>query len=317
DPRITHWSLIGDQIVYHLWLRLLDHSFVQVVILYKRGSGNYHWYGPVKNPSILSGFSRNRSANQFGEFEGVYDKYVSRRVSIDGFRVHIPININAFLRQSRSQYTMCNMSRAMIFFQNHGKDLSPKAKKFYDSSKKLITKAKKVLDDLMIPFWISSGTCLGWFRQCGIIPYSNDVDIGIMADDYKPVLINAMKRNGFSLKFIFGKLNDSYELSFMYGEIKLDIFFFYKEKSYYWNGGTQARTGLKFKYIFPKFTLCWTEFLNLMIRVPCDTQVYLEANYGINWFTPIKTWDWKESPPNVIKNGQWDRHEWSKVIQLF
>ena len=47
---------------------------------------------------------------------------------------------------------------------------------------------------------------IGWFRQCDVIPYSGDVDIGIMADDFKTDLIDAMKRVGFSLKFIFGKV---------------------------------------------------------------------------------------------------------------
>jgi hypothetical protein len=44
-------------------------------------------------------------------------------------------------------------------------------------------------------------------------------------------------------------VEDSFELSFRTSEekVKLDIFFFYEEKDYMWNGGTQARTGKKFK----------------------------------------------------------------------
>jgi hypothetical protein len=33
----------------------------------------------------------------------------------------------------------------------------------------------------------------------------------------------------------------------MYGDVKLDIFFFYEEEDHMWNGGTQASTGQKFK----------------------------------------------------------------------
>jgi len=44
------------------------------------------------------------------------------------------------------------------------------------------------------------------------------------------------------------QVEDSFELSFSGQEdIKLDIFFFYEEADYMWNGGTQARTGRKFK----------------------------------------------------------------------
>ena len=43
------------------------------------------------------------------------------------------------------------------------------------------------------------------------------------------------------------QVSDSFELSFQGGDTKLDVFFFYEEESYMWNGGTQARTGKKFK----------------------------------------------------------------------
>ena len=71
------------------------------------------------------------------------------------------------------------------------------------------------------------------------------------------------------------------------------------------------------RYIFPKFTLCWTEFLLMKVRIPCETESYIMANYGRNWQIPIKEWNWKESPPNVRDNGQWDEKDWDEVIQLF
>ena len=40
---------------------------------------------------------------------------------------------------------------------------------------------------------------------------------------------------------------DSFELSFQGGDVKLDMFFFYEESDHMWNGGTQARTGNKYK----------------------------------------------------------------------
>jgi len=45
----------------------------------------------------------------------------------------------------------------------------------------------------------------------------------------------------------FLQVEDSFELSFVGEDVKLDIFFFYEEADYMWNGGTQARTGKKFK----------------------------------------------------------------------
>jgi hypothetical protein len=72
-----------------------------------------------------------------------------------------------------------------------------------------------------------------------------------------------------------------------------------------------------FRYLFPRFTLCWTEFLELKVRVPCETQAYIEANYGSDWFTPVTHWDWKSSPPNVRENGEWPAEEWAEVIRVY
>jgi hypothetical protein len=71
------------------------------------------------------------------------------------------------------------------------------------------------------------------------------------------------------------------------------------------------------RYIFPRFTLCWTEFLELKVRVPCETQAYIEANYGSDWFTPVTHWDWKSSPPNVRENGEWPAEEWAEVMRVY
>ena len=71
------------------------------------------------------------------------------------------------------------------------------------------------------------------------------------------------------------------------------------------------------RYIFPKFTLCWSSFLDMRVRVPCDTLTYIQANYGSGWYQPVKQWHWRRSPPNLRENGVWPKDEWDDVIQLF
>lgn len=46
----------------------------------------------------------------------------------------------------------------------------------------------------------------GWFRQCSIISYSRDVDIGIFVVDFRPDIITAFRDAGLSLKHKFGKV---------------------------------------------------------------------------------------------------------------
>lgn len=47
---------------------------------------------------------------------------------------------------------------------------------------------------------------LGWFRQCDIIPYSKDVDIGIRIKDYREEMVTALENNGLHLIQLFGKV---------------------------------------------------------------------------------------------------------------
>lgn len=56
---------------------------------------------------------------------------------------------------------------------------------------------------------ISFPPALGWFRQCGVISYSRDVDIGILVVDYRSDIIAAFRDAGLSLKHKFGKVKHS------------------------------------------------------------------------------------------------------------
>lgn len=74
---------------------------------------------------------------------------------------------------------------------------------------------------------------------------------------------------------------------------------------------------LPLRYIFPRFSLCWAELLELKVRVPCETLDYVMANYGSTWSVPVRNWDWKSSPSNVLENGVWPPAEWAELIQVY
>ncbi len=246
------------------------------------------------------------------------------RTTIDGLPLYLPLPADPFLVPPPSRrFLECNLKRAGDFYAAYPREDTAQAAAFRAKATALLTKVRHLLEDqLRIPFWLSSGTLLGYYRQCDYIVYSGDVDIGVWAEDFRPELVEAFSTANLPLIHWFGRPNDSLELSFVNGaggDLKLDIFFFYRNSSKngtYWNGGTQARTGLKFRYDFPPFSLCWTEFVGLLLRVPCETERYLEANYGKDWATPVRGWDWKSSPPNVRPNGQWQPHEWPETIRL-
>lgn len=285
-----------------------EYVVVELLIFYDRKS--YLWHGPLQGDSM----------RKLAKFSEAFSRLSVKNEVIDGVNVRVPAEPHKLLfEQNQSHFIGCNLTNAQRFYSKYGRDVSPDALLFKKKALQVLSIVVEVLDHLGVRFWLSSGTCLGWFRQCDIIPHSKDVDIGIWIKDYNPLLVSEFKKNGLPLKHRFGQVDDSFELSFKNEDyfVKLDIFFFYEEKDSMWNGGTQAKTGRKFKYIFPKFTLCWTEFLKLKVRIPCETETYVRANYGDDWHAPIKEWNWKESPPNVQENGRWDEKEWDEVIQLF
>ncbi|CAL1293505.1 unnamed protein product [Larinioides sclopetarius] len=297
-----------------------DHTTIHVSVFYERPA-KFWWTGGYypsdKELHDLYELGIRNEDFQMISKAAAFDKVEIHSAAIGKVKIFVPVQQEIFLNYpENTHFIECNYSLSRHFHEKFGRDESDEAEVFRSKAFKLLSKAKMLLDRLKVPFWLSSGTCLGFFRECGFISYSKDVDIGIWIKDYKPEIISAFSTHDIPLTHSFGKVEDSFELSFRDNDLKLDIFFFYDEETYVWNGGTQARTGKKFKYVFPKFQLCWTEFLEMKVRVPCQTEEYIKANYGPKWFEPVKVWDWKSSPPNVLENGQWPFEEWPEVIQL-
>ncbi|KAM4527523.1 ribitol-5-phosphate transferase FKTN isoform 3-T3 [Odontesthes bonariensis] len=317
DPRLAGLdTLSGQDIPLHVLLRLHGHV-IHVVFLYER-SGNYLWHGALRLRATMDrGFAPFRLLD-YGRHAGAYDRPELVLTVLDGLDVRVPRNISRFVGQQRgARFLECHHHGARNFLQLYPDDSSAAAVEFRRKVKALLHLAARTLAGLDVPFWLSSGTCLGWFRQCGVISYSRDVDIGVFIADFRSDIIAAFADAGLSLKHKFGKVADSLELSFLSGDVKLDVFFFYEDGDVLWNGGTQARSGRKFKYVFPRFSLCWAELLELKVRVPCETLDYVTANYGPAWSVPVRTWDWKSSPSNVQENGVWPPDEWAELIQVY
>jgi hypothetical protein len=298
-----------------------------IVIFYERGTDQYLWHSHT-DPHLMTGFRQSHPNIQpeeetaiqvhFPVTAGAYHRFDLTTVVVQDILFHAPRDVASFLQdQSTSQFIECNSMQSRRYYQKYPMELTGEEAVFFVQAQQLLALGKKVLDSVGMRFWLSSGTCLGWFRQCSFIPYSQDVDFGVWIKDYDERLVQAMLDHGLTLKHRFGKVSDGFELSFVYFGLKLDLFFFYEENDHMWNGGTQAKSGKKFKYTFPKFTLCWTELVGLKVRVPCNTLSYIEANYGPDWAEPVREWDWKSSPYNVKEVGVWPERDWPEVIQVF
>ena len=87
-------------------------------------------------------------------------------VKLDGVTLAVPQSPARFLSQlSQSRYIPCNETRAKEFVTTYPQNTNERdqvmALLFKKRVRHLLAMTKQILDELHIPFWISSGTCLG------------------------------------------------------------------------------------------------------------------------------------------------------------
>ena len=188
---------------------------------------------------------------------------------------------------------------------------------FYSSDDKqriysiMLRKISKVFSDLNIPFFLSSGTCLGYYRENKFIDYDYDIDIGVFYEDYTPKILDKLKEYGFKIYRFSGNIDDGCEFSFYYPntiigkKAKLDLFIHYKnENKIYWTAFAKKKNNMKIKYQVPRFTLKEADFMGVPVYIPSPTREYIESHYGKDWYKPKKPgidYHFYESPTSIVK----------------
>ena len=98
---------------------------------------------------------------------------------------------------------------------------------------------------------------LGWFRDCGIIPHTADVDFGIFIEDYEPIIKKAFLGNRkLWLRSSLGLQEEGFELQLSNGFFSYDNFFLYKtNETHMWSG--YHGTIRLYKYLVLAFILMY------------------------------------------------------------
>ncbi|AWP14799.1 putative fukutin isoform 7 [Scophthalmus maximus] len=161
DPRLASLdTLSGEEIPLHFLLRLNGHV-IQVVFLYER-SGNYLWHGALRLRAHADRSFAPFKMLDYGRHAGVYDRPQLVLTVLDGLDVQVPHNISRFLSEQRhARFLECRYRDAHNFLQLFPDDSSAAAVDFRRKAKSLLHVAARTLALLDIPFWLSSGTCLG------------------------------------------------------------------------------------------------------------------------------------------------------------
>ena len=138
---------------------------------------------------------------------------------------------------NHSEFIECNQELARLNLAKLGPKHNQDAKK-NSMVMPVVKYIANSLEENYKHYWLAGGTLLGWYRDCGIIPFTQDVDMAVWSHEFE----TKIKRHflGNPIVRVWGTLglyNDSYELRLYNDLFTFDMFLVYKTNdSYQWCG---------------------------------------------------------------------------------
>lgn len=157
-----------------------------------------------------------------------------------------------------------------------------------------VAKASAALADLAqifqandIPFFLVSGTLLGYAREGQLLKHDKDIDVGVLGweQQYK-IGMALQKSTQFALSADFLKGSGVYYVPISHNAtgVIIDLFFYHEDHGKYVTG-VDFFFGYRQTFAFSPFKLKAMEFLGVPMFVPEDTELKLRENFG-DWRTP-------------------------------
>lgn len=169
---------------------------------------------------------------------------------------------------------------------------------------RILTDACEALSGLGLKWWLNSGSCLGAIRERGFIGHDTDLDFGIAPGNEGRwnEIQTAFMEKGFSLYRAWVWRGVPAELSFKRDDIKVDLFFYRRHGERVWFGAfgpdELGRWGRWMKFVPRTYSARLFDLpRQIYLRgqrcfVPDPPEEYLERQYGADWRTPKKNWQY-------------------------
>jgi hypothetical protein len=164
-----------------------------------------------------------------------------------------------------------------------------------------ISNASKALADLatvlrahQIPFFLVSGTLLGYAREGQLLKHDKDIDVGILGWEQQYSIGMALQQSAqFTISTDFLKGQKVYYIPISHNETGfiIDLFFYHPLDGKYVTG-VDFFFGHQQTFAFTPFELQETEFLGVPMYVPHDVDLKLQENFG----------NWRVSDPGYISH---------------
>jgi hypothetical protein len=150
---------------------------------------------------------------------------------------------------------------------------------------------KALLDDAGTPFFLISGTLLGYLREGQLLSDDKDIDVGVFQHDYDQArLTDAFRRSPL---FDVKRLDDGDRLRVAHvNGVWIDVFPHYRQGDRIWHDGTVSRWW-NTPFEIGSMTINGTDY-----AVPDPPERYLDENYG-DWRVPNAMFDVRYEAPNA------------------
>ncbi len=162
------------------------HFTIQIVVFHPRGD----FY-------LINHDNYTRSKKSFGDITraiGAFNLTPIFDLNSNN-RFNVPANIKKFLFDYKhSRFLECNSTLA-------NRDLIVDNVKYKQNLNKNLLVAptlKYATDELSkryMHYWLAGGTLLGWYRDCGLIPHTKDLDVAMWFHEYNLNISNHFKGN--------------------------------------------------------------------------------------------------------------------------
>ncbi|KAL7676084.1 hypothetical protein ACOME3_002340 [Neoechinorhynchus agilis] len=231
------------------------------------------------------------SKRWFGDVARTVDIFKLKPVKTIFGIVNVPANTEQFIRDyNTSKFLECNKTLQKKLFDLYP-DQRHNVNRVNEKILPGIVAIKKQMKSLGKNFFLAGGTLLGWYRQCGIIEQSLDVDFAMMDYDYDiSVLRSFLGNKDIWIIYKFGHSSmPGHELRFTNGKYTFDLFIVYKDsKNDTLHCIYQLGTDHYVRSISPIRELCSCDLLGIRLQVTCQPVEYIENEYGRypRWFHP-------------------------------
>ncbi len=224
-----------------------------------------------------------------GEETDEYKKFRRRTV---GFQL--------FAKKWGIKYSDSEYNPGVLDLETYGQ----KTHDFDTPKDRILTDVCETLDKLGLKWWLNSGSVLGAIREKGFIPHDTDLDFGIAPDQEQHwnQIQAAFLEKGFALYRAWAHKGMAAELTFKRDDIKVDLFFYRRHGERVWFGAfgpdDLGRWGAFMQFVPRVYPARLFENpRQIFLRgqrcyVPNPPEEYLVCQYGEDWQTPKKGWQY-------------------------